>query len=84
LPLTTVKDAILVPTEAIIPIQNGKKVFVSQGGKAQEIKVETSTRTENDVLVTSGLNAGDTVLTTGIMTLKAGAPVKVKTGITKN
>lgn len=84
LPLSTIPDAILVPTQAIIPVQNGKKVFVSQDGKAKEVKVETSTRTEEDVLVTSGLNAGDTVLTTGIMTLKDGAPVKVKTGTTKN
>lgn len=84
LPLTTIPDAILVPSQAVIPIQNGKKVFVSQGGKAREVKVETSTRTEDDVLVTSGLSAGDTVLTTGIMTLKDGAPVKVKTGTTKN
>jgi membrane fusion protein (multidrug efflux system) len=30
------------------------------------------------VLVTSGLTPGDTVLTTGIMTLKVGSPVKVK------
>ena len=45
-----------------------------------EVKVETGTRTEKDVLVTSGLVSGDTVLTTGIMTLKEGAPVKVNTG----
>ena len=46
--------------------------------------IETSTRTEKDVLVTSGLKAGDTVLTTGIMTLKDGSKVKVKTGDGKN
>jgi membrane fusion protein (multidrug efflux system) len=80
LPLATIADALLVPSQAIIPIQNGKKVFVSQDGKAKEVLVETSTRTEQDVLVISGLQAGDTVLTTGIMTLKEGAPVKVNTG----
>jgi len=80
LPLTVIKDALLVPTEAVIPIQNGKKVFVSQGGKAKEVVVETSTRTEKDLLVTAGLNPGDTVLTTGIMTLKEGSPVKVTVG----
>lgn len=78
LPLTTIQDALLVPTQAIIPVQNGKKVFVSEGGKAKEVMVETSTRTEKDVLVTSGLKAGDTVLTTGIMTLKAGNAIVVK------
>lgn len=83
LPLNTIPNALLVPTQAVIPVQNGKKVFISKGGKAKEVLVQTSTRTEDDVLVTGGLQAGDTVLTTGIMTLKEGAPVKVTTGNTK-
>lgn len=78
LPLSVILDALLVPTEAVVPVQNGKKVFVSQNGKVKEALIETSTRTEKDVLVTAGLSAGDTVLTTGVMTLKEGAPVKVK------
>ncbi len=80
LPLKTVNKAILVPTEAIVPVQNGKTVFISDHGQAKSVAVETSVRTDKDVLVTSGLKEGDTVLTTGIMTLKEGSPVKVKTG----
>lgn len=38
--------------------------------------VETGARTDKDVLVLSGLKAGDTVLTTGLLTLKDDAPVK--------
>ena len=83
LPLSSVKDAILVPTEAIIPVQDGKKVFITEGGKAKEVMVGTSTRTEKEILITSGLKEGDTVLTTGIMTLKEGSPVIVKAGATK-
>ncbi|QHL87161.1 efflux RND transporter periplasmic adaptor subunit [Nibribacter ruber] len=82
LPLTTINDAILIPTEAVVPVQNGKKVFVSEGGKAKEVMIETTTRTEKELLVTSGLSAGDTVLTTGVMSLKAGSPVRV--AIAKN
>lgn len=77
LPLETVEDAFLIPTQAIIPIQGGKKVFVSDKGKAKEVPVETGTRTAQDVVVLSGLKAGDTVITTGVLTLKADAPVKV-------
>lgn len=76
-PLETNNNAILIPTQAVIPIQNGKKVFVSEGGKAKEIIIETSTRTDQEIWVTSGLKAGDTVLTTGIMSLRNGVPVKV-------
>ncbi|MGV3684735.1 MAG: efflux RND transporter periplasmic adaptor subunit [Daejeonella sp.] len=78
LPLATISDAILIPSEAIIPVEQGKKVFVSRNGKAEEVIIETSTRTEKEVLVTSGLQAGDTVLTTGIMALKRDSPVRVK------
>ncbi len=78
LPLSNVEDAILIPTEAIIPVLKGKKVFITDKGKAKEVMVETGTRTDKSVLITSGLNAGDTVLTTGMMSLKPEAPVKVK------
>lgn len=78
LPLATLENALLVPTEALIPIQNGKKIFVSENGKAKEIIVETGARTDKDILITSGLKAGDTILTSGVMTLKNDSPVKVK------
>lgn len=78
LPLAKIDDALLVPSEALIPIQNGKKVFVTRGGKAQEIIVETGSRTDKDVLILSGLKAGDTVLTSGVMSLKVDDSVNVK------
>ncbi|WP_026978759.1 efflux RND transporter periplasmic adaptor subunit [Flavobacterium tegetincola] len=78
LPLAKLENALLVPTEALIPIQNGKKIFVSVDGKAKEIIVETGARTDKDILITSGLKAGDTILTSGVMSLKNDSPVKVK------
>jgi len=78
LPLEIIKDAIVVPTEAIIPVQNGKKVFISNRGKAKEIMVETATRTDASILVLSGLKTGDTLITSGVMSLKSDDAVKVK------
>lgn len=78
LPLETIDDAILVPSEALIPIQNGKMIFISEEGKAKQIKVETGSRTESSIRILSGLKAGDTILTSGVMSLKDGVPVKVK------
>ncbi|MBC7605489.1 MAG: efflux RND transporter periplasmic adaptor subunit [Burkholderiales bacterium] len=77
LPLEIIKEAIVVPTEAIIPVQNGKKLFIARNGKAQEVMVETATRTDASILVLSGLKAGDTVLTSGVMSLKSDSKVKV-------
>ena len=78
LPLDIIKDAIVVPTEAIIPVQDGKKVLISNNGKVKEIMVETATRNDATILVLSGLKAGDTLLTTGVMSLKEDDGVKVK------
>ena len=47
LPLDIIKNAIIIPSESIIPIQNGKKIFISKKGKAKEIMVETATRTDS-------------------------------------
>lgn len=78
LALNNIKDAIIIPTEAIIPIQGGKKVFIANNGQAKEVMVETLARTDKDVVVTSGLKVGDTVLTSGTMSLKDEADIKVK------
>lgn len=78
LPITAIEDAILIPTEAIIPIQNGKKVIVAKNGKATEIQIETGTRTKDNILVIKGLQIGDTLVTSGIMSIKADAPIQVK------
>lgn len=78
LPLDIIKNAVVIPTEAIIPVQNGKKVFVANKGQAKEVMVETATRTDASILVLSGLKAGDTVLTSGVMALKNEAPIVVK------
>ncbi len=76
-PLEPLENAILIPTEALIPIQNGKKVFILESGQAKEIIVESGARTNEEVLITKGLHIGDTVLTSGMMSLRDGSPVKV-------
>ncbi len=77
LPLETVTNALMVPTEALIPIQNGKKIFIARNGRAQEIEVQTGARTDRYVRVLSGLKPGDTILTYGVMALDNGTPVKL-------
>lgn len=78
-PLRTVPAALMLPTEAIIPILKGQKVFIAKNGKAEERKIQTGYRDAAMVEVTSGLEAGDSVITTGIMSLKAGSDLKIIT-----
>lgn len=78
LSLKNIKDAIVIPTEAVVPIQDGKVVYIANNGKAKEVKIETLARTAKDVVVTSGIKSGDTLLTSGVMSLKDEADIKVK------
>lgn len=68
-------SAILIPTESVVPILKGKKVFVSRNRIVEEIKIETGERTEDKVEVLSGLAPGDTVLTTGVLQVRKGSAV---------
>ncbi len=75
--LKDIDDAIMIPTEAVIPELRGKKVYIIKNGKAQSIHIETGVRTSLKVQVLDGLKIGDTLVTTGIMQLKPDAPVKI-------
>jgi membrane fusion protein (multidrug efflux system) len=72
------ESAIMIPTESVIPEQGGKKVFVAENGLAKEVKIETGLRTNTQLEVISGLKAGDTLLTTGILQLRQGMPVQIQ------
>jgi membrane fusion protein (multidrug efflux system) len=70
-------DALFVPTEAIVPVAKGKRVFVVKNGLAEGKLIESGIRTEDYVQVLSGLAIGDSVVVNGNFQLKDGAPVKV-------
>ncbi len=73
------EHAILVPSQAIIPTTRDKQVAVVRNGKATITTVRTGARTQNMIHVEQGLQAGDTIITTGIMQVKPGMAVKLTT-----
>jgi membrane fusion protein (multidrug efflux system) len=75
--LETINQAVLIPTEAVIPEQGSKKVFILENGKAKEVKIETGIRTAKELEVTSGLKANDTLIITGILQLRPGIDLNV-------
>ncbi len=75
--LKSMDNALMIPTQCIIPEARNKKVIVVKDGKADFRIVETGVRNESDVQITKGLEAGDTVVTTGVMYLKPGGGVKI-------
>lgn len=71
-------DALAVPAIAIVPELGGKKVFVVENGVAQPKAVETGIRTNELVEITSGLAAGEKVITSGLLQVKPGSAVEVQ------
>jgi membrane fusion protein, multidrug efflux system len=76
--LSEKNDALMVPTQALIPKLKGQSVYVVREGKSVLVDIEIGERTESMVQITSGdVKAGDTVITTNILRLKNNSPVKV-------
>lgn len=73
-----VEDALSVPSEAIIPEMGTNIVYVYRSGLAQPVTITTGLRTENRVQVLDGLQAGDTLITTGVMQLRRDLNVSIE------
>jgi membrane fusion protein (multidrug efflux system) len=70
-------NAILIPTQAIIPLARDKRVILFHKDSATFQVVETGVRDSSYVQILRGIKAGDTVITTGLMTIRQGSKVKI-------
>ncbi|MBO6536336.1 MAG: efflux RND transporter periplasmic adaptor subunit [Balneolaceae bacterium] len=77
LTLDTINGALLVPTVSLVPELQGQKVFLLKNGVVQPQSVETGIRTDRKIQITNGVQAGDTVLTTGLLQVRPGMKVMV-------
>lgn len=69
--------AVMIPAQCIIPEARDKKVIVYKNGKADFTVVTTGIRESSKVEILSGLSIGDTVITTGLLSLKPDSPVTI-------
>jgi len=74
-----INDAILIPSEAVIPQINGEIVYVVRDGKAKSVPIKTGIRTETGIQITGGLAFDDTLIVTGLLQLADGKGVKIRT-----
>ncbi|MBR4094883.1 MAG: efflux RND transporter periplasmic adaptor subunit [Bacteroidales bacterium] len=70
-----IDDAIVVPSDAIVPELGVDKLFLYKSGKAQPVDVIAGLRTDKDVQIVRGINMGDTVIVSGTLQLRTGLPV---------
>ena len=75
--LKNIADALMVPSQAIIPVLKGQTILVKRKGVVVSLPVRTGIRTASLVQILDGISAGDTVLTTGLMQARPGMPVTV-------
>ncbi len=72
-------DALLVPTQAVVPEINDQTVFIYRNGKVERKIVKLGGRSSELVHIVSGISAGDTVLTTGLLQVKEGMNITLQT-----
>lgn len=72
-------NALMVPSQAIIPELGKVGVYRANNGTAELVEVKTGLRTADAVEIIEGLNTGDTILVTGMLQLKPDMPIKVTT-----
>lgn len=64
------KNALMIPSQAVIPQARYKNVIVYRNGAAAFEKVTTGIRDSSRVQILSGLNVGDTIILTGLLSIK--------------
>lgn len=72
------KECIMIPARATVPLMEGDQVYVQKNGRAKAINIKTGYRNELEVEVTEGLVSSDTLVTTGLLQIKEGMPIRVK------
>jgi len=73
----THENASLVPKNAILTEDTETWAFVINDGVVTKTRIETGFSNSTHVEVSSGLSVGDTVVTTGLNSLKDGSKIKV-------
>lgn len=72
------ENGMMIPANAIIPDARAKQVVIVKKGKAKFVDIVTGVRQVGAVQVTSGINAGDSVVISGVLFARPNAAVKVR------
>jgi membrane fusion protein (multidrug efflux system) len=75
--ITSIKDAIMVPSESLLSEAVGHRAFVYKNGIAQQRDVQIGIRTERNVQVVRGLDIGDTLVVTGVFQIRPNGNIRL-------
>ena len=71
------ENAIMIPSQAIIPVARGKQVITLKNGKILFNNIITGVRDSSRVQVLEGLSLGDTLITTGLLFIRPDSKIKL-------
>jgi membrane fusion protein (multidrug efflux system) len=71
------ENALMIPNNSIVPQARKKLIYLFRNNKAISTEITTGVRDSTNIQVLTGLNKGDTVITTGLLFLKPGSDVKL-------
>ncbi|MDR1585445.1 MAG: efflux RND transporter periplasmic adaptor subunit [Prevotellaceae bacterium] len=72
-----ISNTLVAPAISIIAEMGRDIVYVYRGGKARRVEVKKGLRTASSVQILSGLQQGDTLITSGVMQLRDGLAVEI-------
>ena len=75
-PSSTIEELLVIPQDAIVPVSGGHIVFVFDEGVARRQAVKLGSAIDGAMIITSGLQPGELVITRGNEGLNDGAAVK--------
>ena len=70
--------AIMIPTNSLIPDDKNNQVILVKDGRAIFVNVKTGLRQSNNVEITNGVKAGDTVVVTGVLFARPKSQVLIR------
>ncbi|MEO5946876.1 MAG: efflux RND transporter periplasmic adaptor subunit [Chitinophagaceae bacterium] len=70
-------NALLVPSQAVLPQARGKKIILYKSGTAIFAEITTGVRDSSRVQIIDGISAGDTVVVTGLLSVRPETKIKI-------
>ena len=75
---SAISNNIVIPANCILMKPQGATVWLARGGKAERVMVTIGGYRADGVLVTAGLNMGDTLITEGYQKLYEGCKIEIR------
>lgn len=72
------EQGIVIPASVLMGNSEKPQVYIVKNGKAKLINISIYKRTENKIVVSSGLQVGDVIITNGFVNLFDGANISIK------